>query len=284
MNTAVYHGGRLDQAIKQFGGLRSDWLDLSTGINPNAYQVPGLDPSIWQRLPEETAEAELIAAARDYYQVPGHAEIVIANGTQALIELLPTILPSQNIAIVSPTYGEHEHTWLKAGCHVEPISKGDALPILANGLVLVNPNNPDAVVHNIDELMALADEAAKKHGYLIVDEAFCDAVPQASIIPHFQDNIIVYRSFGKFFGLAGLRLGFLIAKPAIARQMQNLLGPWCISGPAIEIGKKALRDDTWVHATRASLDEPTTQHDALLQQERWICPRFNSLHICTTQL
>ena len=159
MSATVYHGGRLDLALARFGGAREDWLDLSTGINPNAYPVGPLEEQVWQTLPDQDAERRLEVAARQYYKVPETAGLVAANGTQALIELLPKLMTSRQVAIVSPTYGEHEHTWLKAGAHVSLLAKDEPIPMLANTLVIVNPNNPDAQVHSMDELKSLSNLA-----------------------------------------------------------------------------------------------------------------------------
>lgn len=264
MSNTVYHGGRLDLAIKEYGGKLEDWLDLSTGINPNAYPVPELDGDIWQRLPDGQALGDLFEAAKRYYKVPEGAGIVVAGGTQALIELLPHVLVSKRVAIVSPTYGEHAHTWRKGGAHIETIKKGEAIPRLSNALLVVNPNNPDTNVHSPKELIALAKKMSQQHGYLIVDEAFCDPMPENSIIPELPKNVIVYRSFGKFFGLAGLRLGFLVGPSSVVQQLENLLGPWSVSGPALEIGRVALGDENWIEATKTNLEAMATSQAEMM--------------------
>ena len=266
MSGPIFHGGQLDAAIATYGGEKENWLDLSTGINPNPYPITDLPGEIWHRLPDRAAEDALLRVARSYYQVPDGFGIVAANGTQALIELLPKILKSQSIDIVSPTYGEHEHAWLKSGCHVELIDNLEKNSLLANAIVVVNPNNPDAKSYQRETLRDLAKEMAKRHGFLIIDEAFCDADPDISLIPHMENNVLIYRSFGKFFGLAGLRLGFLIGNPTIIHQMENLLGPWCVSGPALELGTRAFTDDVWIKNTRLQLTLSSKKQSELLQQ------------------
>lgn len=253
MSAQILHGGALDQAVRKYGGSPEGWLDLSTGINPNAYQVCDFPASVWQRLPDRGSEEALLEAARKIYDVRDDMGIVAGNGTQSLIELVPRVVSSERIAILSPTYQEHELSWVKAGRHVETISRNEGLPRLANGLVAVNPNNPDGAVLSREKLGDYARELELRHGWLIVDEAFCDCTPEASIIPSMGPNVIVLRSFGKFFGLAGLRLGFLVASPEITNRIEHLLGPWAISGPALEIGRKALGDLDWIEATRREL-------------------------------
>ncbi len=253
MSAQIIHGGALDQAVRKYGGTPDSWLDLSTGINPNAYRVGDLPPSVWQRLPDKNSEEALLKAARRIYSVRDDMGIAAANGTQSLIELLPRVVSSERIAIVSPTYQEHELSWLKAGRHVEAIGRNAELPRLSNGLVAVNPNNPDGAVLSRERLGKLARELELRHGWLIVDEAFCDCTPEVSIIPSMGPNVIVLRSFGKFFGLAGLRLGFLVASPEITNRIEHLQGPWAISGPALEIGRRALGDLDWIETARREL-------------------------------
>ncbi len=258
MSASIVHGGGLDAAIARFGGRREDWLDLSTGINPIAWPLPSLSANAWQALPDKGATADLLDAARNAYRVSAELGIVAANGTQALIELLPRVFSCDRIAIKGPTYQEHELCWTKAGRHADRISASDPLPLLANAAVVVNPNNPDGHVYPREELVALADQLALRHGWLIVDEAFADCDPEASIIPVMGDagmpeNIIVLRSFGKFFGLAGIRLGFAIAPHSVTVQLEHLMGPWAVSGPALEIGRVALADNPWIEATRQQL-------------------------------
>lgn len=272
MSNSVFHGGRLDLAMRKYGGKREDWIDLSTGINPNGYRVADLEDHLWQRLPDMKALEDLLAAARRFYRVPEHMGIVAGSGTQSLIELLPHVVSSKRVAIVSPTYGEHAHSWRKGGAHIEHISKGDAIPRLCNVVLVVNPNNPDTEIHFRDELVSMASEMRLRNGYLIVDEAFCDPDPDLSIVPVMPDNVIVYRSFGKFFGLAGLRLGFLIASNAVTHPLENLLGPWNVSGPALEIGRQAFLDQKWVDDTRKTLKEKAKAQAEMMAE--------NGLEIC----
>ncbi len=279
MSNTVYHGGRLDIAMAQYGGERADWLDLSTGINPNAYPVPTLDQHVWERLPEDRALSELLDAARAFYKVPPEVGLVAAPGTQALIEMMPKVLPCKQVAIMAPTYGEHAHTWRKGGVHVEFMTRGEAIPRFSNAVVVVNPNNPDTAVHSTTELLALASEMRTRHGYLIVDEAFCDPVSEHSIIPDLPENMYVYRSFGKFFGLAGLRLGFLIGGRDVIHRIENLLGPWSVAGPALEIGRQALSDENWISATRVALAEMASRQAAVMQEAGLEICGINALFI-----
>ena len=243
----MQHGGDLALAIDRYGGNEDDWLDLSTGINPHAYPVPvRLADSVWQRLPGQQALDRLLEAAREAYACPDHLGLVAAPGTQALISLLPTLLPAGDVAIVAPTYSSHAAAWSRSGRTPVAISCLDQLPETARIGLLVNPNNPDGRVTSQDTLLTTAQTLTKRGGCLIVDEAFADAVPGASLLPHIgDDNILVLRSFGKFFGLAGLRLGFLAGPWPVTQAIAERLDSWAASGPALEIGRQALADLAW---------------------------------------
>ncbi len=251
----VFHGGGLDAVIARYGGNREDWLDLSTGINPNPYPVPRLSAESWTRLPDNLAEEKLMAAARKYYKVPDGFEIVAANGTQALIELLPRVIEASEVAVFSPTYGEHAHAWTKAEAKVAEVSQLYDINADTCVAVMVNPNNPNADVRPTSELKKISDQL----DCLIVDEAFCDPTPEASILTDPPHNVIVLKSFGKFFGLAGMRLGFVICKSQWAERFRNLLGPWAVCGPALEVGARAFEDTTWTINARNNLFSMSTR-------------------------
>ena len=277
---AIEHGGALDRAIAEFGGRREDWLDLSTGINPRPYPLPEISSDAWHRLPDRDAEARLIAAARRFYAVPDALEIVPAPGTQALIQALPRLLPGDTATILrgeAGTYGEHEHCCAGAGRKVrfaaspEDVAGDEAL------VVLVHPNNPDGQCRDREALAGLADTL--RGGVLVVDEAFCDATPEASVIPAMRDNVIVLRSFGKFFGLAGVRLGFAVCAPELAERIRAWFGPWAVSGPALEIGMAALCDAPWIEATRNRMESDSTTLAKLLEENRFSVVGRNALFV-----
>ena len=113
-------------------------------------------------------------------------------------------------------------------------------------MVVCNPNNPDGHRTSAQDLLALAKQQAARNGLLIVDEAFADFEATDSLAPHLPlPGVIVLRSFGKAYGLAGLRLGFALASPGRAALIRTALGPWAVSGPALHIGAMALQDTAW---------------------------------------
>lgn len=240
------HGGDLDGAMARHGGLGADWLDISTGINPHAYPLPPLSGACWQRLPSAGALERLLEAARRCYGVPASMGLAAAPGTQAILTRLPALLPQGDVAVLSPTYGSHAEVWRSAGRKVEEISTPFAIPENCRVLVLVNPNNPDGRLTDVKTLLEIGDRMAERGGLMVIDEAFADCVPGASILPHAQGrNVAVLRSFGKFYGLAGLRLGFLAGPPSLTRALMHSQESWAVSGPALAIGAAALSDTEW---------------------------------------
>jgi cobalamin biosynthetic protein CobC len=258
------HGGDLGEARRRFPAAPEPWIDLSTGINPVPYPLPDLPAAAWQRLPSRADEAALFAAARRAYRVPDGAGIAAAPGTQILIELLPLLAgPPRDVAVVGPTYGEHAHAWRKAGFSVREaagLAESDGAAIV----VVVNPNNPDGRIVSPDALAGLATRLAARGGLLVVDEAFADFAPEASIVPVLPPAAIVLRSFGKTYGLAGLRLGFAVGAPDLTARLAARLGPWAVPGPAIHIGRVALSDPGWLAAARAEREQDAARLDALL--------------------
>ena len=249
------HGGDLFQAMATYGGAEEDWLDLSTGINPHAYPVPAsLPASAWTRLPAHAAQESLLKAARAAYQVPAHLGLAAAPGTQVILPHLPALLPEGGVTIAGPTYSSHGDAWRGAGRQVSEAS--DIFHERPEGRIalIVSPNNPDGRWHEPQALLKLARDMQQRGGFLVVDEAFADVDPSRSLLPHLtEEPVLVLRSFGKFFGLAGLRLGFLAGPRNITDVLARRLESWSVSGPALEVGTQALRDLDWQAAMRKTL-------------------------------
>ena len=244
----VYHGGDLDNACRIYGGDKSQWIDLSTGINPIPYPIPTIPMEQWARLPESASEQKLLAAARDYYKLPNTYHIVAAPGTQSLIQQLPNLFGrTLKVSIAKPTYAEHETCWRYAGHDVLPLTDKT---IAADVIIAVNPNNPTGKTYSASELTDLKAKHLAQGGLLILDEAFMDICPDQSTahtLP--SENTIILKSFGKFFGLAGLRLGFAAGDKTLIEKLRSKLGPWAVSGPAAFVGSKAYSDTKWITET-----------------------------------
>jgi cobalamin biosynthetic protein CobC len=255
------HGGNLDHAIAKFQGDRNTWLDLSTGINPVAYPVGGLPKNAWTDLPDKAAHDRLIAAARNFWNVPKEAEIIAAPGASALIAQMPALSDSDSAYIPAPTYNEHAASFRAHGKLGAGNNSG------AQVHVYVHPNNPDGRLW--------PRTVMGNRNLTIIDESFCDTCPEHSHIDMAATpGIIVLKSFGKFWGLAGMRLGFAIGLPetltgssaGVGRRpsLRDLLGPWAVSGPALSVGAAALSDTDWAEATRTRLQADAIRLDTTM--------------------
>ncbi len=255
------HGGGVDAARLRWGGARADWLDLSTGIAPAAWPAPAplpqVPPAAWTDLPDSAAADALISAARDLWRPPQSAGLLAVPGASAAIAAIPRLTSPGTVRIDGPTYNEHAAAFAAAGWTVSDGTVSDgtiANRAIPEARVVVHPNNPDG------RLAAAPDEALA-----VIDESFCDVMPEASLVAAAaRPGTLVLKSFGKFWGLAGLRLGVVIGDPALLAALAERLGPWPVSGPALAIGAAALRDRAWADAARHRLREDAARLDALM--------------------
>lgn len=246
------HGGNLDAAIALYGGDRAGWIDLSTGVNPVPYPVPELSPESWTALPDAGAEKLLLEVARKTWHVPDDAALIAAPGVSALIARLPSLAPRGTVHIPQPTYNEHEAAFRGNGWNVQ--SDTSTSP---DARVLVHPNNPTGHWYSETDLAV---------PFTVIDESFADVSPGRSLVTGTTiPGTVVLKSFGKFWGLAGLRLGFAIGTKELITTLREELGPWSVSGPALAIGAKALADEEWAQDTRTRLDMDSARLDALMQ-------------------
>ncbi len=256
------HGGQLRAAARLYRIDLPDWIDLSTGVNPNGWPVPPVPAECWQRLPE--TDDELLPAAQTYYRA---TSILPVAGTQAAIQMLPRLRARSRVGVLRPAYAEHAANWKKAGHQVVELSPDEidgAAPEL-DVLVIVNPNNPTGLENDREQLLNWHHTLRRRRGWLLVDEAFIDCQPDNSLADHpAQEGLIVLRSLGKFFGLAGLRSGFVIGEPVLLRRLQQSLGPWTVSHPARYVAARALLDVKWQQRTRTELPLQATRLRQLL--------------------
>lgn len=263
------HGGRLLRAARRYGIPEAQWLDLSTAINPHGWPVPELSDALFNRLPE--IDDGLEQAAADYY---GSAELLLSAGSQALIQTLPLLrLVLQGVArvgVVSPSYQEHGYRWRLLGHQVSefPSSAIEAALPQLDVVLIVNPNNPDGTQFDRNTLTRWCQSLSARGGWLVVDEAFIDAMPELSLIEaSLPPGLIVLRSLGKFFGLAGIRVGACFAQSQILRPLKTLLGSWTLATPSRHIARLALRDLDWQQQTRRRLLVDSKRLHALLVEQ-----------------
>lgn len=256
------HGGRVRAASLRYGIPRSEWLDLSTGINPRGYPVVAMPPEVWQRLPED--DDMLLPAAARYY---GSQDLLPVAGSQPAIQTLPQLRARCRVAVLSPGYAEHVAAWSRAGHEVIPVAAAhvDAAVTQCDVVVLIHPGNPGGEVFDRTQLDDWHARLVRRGGWLVIDEAFIDATPAASVIrPNMPSGLIVLRSLGKFFGLAGARVGFVAADAYLRSALGIMLGPWTIAGPSRFIATQALSDRVWQRRTREWLKQRSLELQTLL--------------------
>ena len=245
------HGGRLQQAARRYGIPRDRWLDLSTGINPVGWQGSTVSPDSWNRLPEE--EDGLLEAAQAYY---GASNLLPVSGSQAAIQMLPRLRPRSRVGVPVLGYNEHAHRWKQAGHDVMSLAPAE-FPVSLGSLdvlVVSNPNNPTGDRFAPSQLLEWHAHLSSRGGWLVIDEAFNDTTPESSVARFTErEGLIVLRSLGKFFGLAGARVGFVLASPVLAKTLKEWLGPWAIAGPSRFVAKAALEDREWQESNRQRL-------------------------------
>lgn len=246
------HGGGVDAAAIIYGGARSRWIDLSTGINPVPYPTGEISQQAWTTLPDSTAQTALIDAARRFWNVPDAAALLATPGASAPIAMIPRLRPAARVHIATPTYNEHAAAFAASGWSEA------AAPTDADAQVVVHPNNPDGRLFTPSDLHA---------PLRIIDESFADVIPNTSLIAEATTpNTLILKSFGKFWGLAGLRLGFVIGDPDLIAELSTMLGPWPVAGPALQIGAQALSDPAWADQTRQRLSTDSKRLDTLLAE------------------
>lgn len=258
------HGGRLIEAASQFNISLSRWLDLSTGINPKSWPVPKIPLDAWARLPEEGDG--LAQAAQDYY---GTDKLLAVAGSQAAIQAIPHLFKPCRVGVLTPSYNEHAHAWKKSGHQLCALAAADIDAAInrLSVLVLVNPNNPSAQQFVKEQILEWHARLSSRNGIVVVDEAFIDTDPTQSLVEFAQQpGLIVLRSLGKFFGLAGARVGFVFAECSLLQRLQSILGPWPIAAPSRWVAMQALRDQEWQHATRIYLLRASNKLARLLSQ------------------
>jgi cobalamin biosynthetic protein CobC len=261
----LFHGGDLGAARRLFPDAPEPFIDLSTGINPNPYPVPRFSAAQLARLPDPQSLRELAQVAARAYGAASAEHVVPSPGTQILLPLVAGLAPPGRAMILAPGYPEHARAASLAGHTVRAMHGleecGDATVVIVG-----NPNNPDGKLFTRDGLLRMAKDLRRRNGILVVDEAFMDVglrdIGLAADVT--CGNVVVLRSFGKFFGLPGLRLGFALAAPPLAARLRATLGPWAVSGPALGAGTQALADTVWIERTRRRLDAAAGRLDEIL--------------------
>ncbi|MFP3557093.1 threonine-phosphate decarboxylase CobD [Paraburkholderia sp. SIMBA_049] len=270
MTRTIQHGGNLHEAARRYEIPYDAWLDLSTGINPHGYPVPPVPADAWRRLPD-SGDGFTEHAAR-YYGAPDASHVLSVAGSQAAIRALPHLLPQGTVGIAPLTYGEYAPAFARAEHRITTLDVTRlTLPDDITHAVVVNPNNPTAEHLRAATLLQWHETLSERGGMLIIDEAFADAMPSESLAAQtHRQGLVVLRSPGKFFGLAGARAGFVLACPLLLESLDQTLGAWTVSGPARHAVSAAFADTTWQHDMRAKLAEESARLVALLSAHGFI--------------
>lgn len=258
------HGGRLRAATLAFPTAPRPWIDLSTGVNPHAYPARSASRAGRGRLPDPEETAALEAAAASAFGLDEAGCVAAVPGSEAAIGLLPRLLGARSVAIGVPTYASHAEAWRAAGVTVALVPLAAIEIADAEVIIIVNPNNPDGRMSTPDTILRFARRQAARGGWMIVDEAFAEIAPEISVAHEVVPGLIVLRSFGKFHGLPGVRLGFVIAGKAVVSAVRATLGDWPVSADAIAAGLAAYSDRAWADRTRARLARDAMRLDRAL--------------------
>ena len=258
------HGGVLDRMRAEFPAAPEPWLDLSTGINPVPYKIDPMVLNSLGQLPTSQASISCINAMAQAIGAPP-TTLLLAPGSELLIRMLPRVISPRRVVVLSPSYGDHAEVWRHAGHQViaeaDPLGAVDA----ADAVVICNPNNPDGQVFKPEILERAREQLASRGGWLIIDEAYADLSPNISMADNGgKDGLIILRSFGKFYGLAGLRLGAIIAPLAVRKALSQQLGVWPVGTLALTVGANAYADYEWQEITRRRLSQSVESLDAVL--------------------
>lgn len=258
------HGGDLAGVRAAFPAAAEPWLDLSTGINPWPYPIAGIPASAWQRLPSAADVATARARAASYYGVSSADQVVLAPGSQSVIQWLPRLRGRSRVTIMAPTYSEHARSWAAAGHDVHLADPAERVGRDVDVVVIGRPNNPDGRVVSFSWLAEAAARVGRRGGWLVVDEAFADGpeTPSVAAVLH-SEAVIALRSFGKFFGLAGGRLGAALTRGPVAADLAEALGPWCVPGPMLAVAARAYADQAWIARAHARLARGAARLDRL---------------------
>ncbi len=246
------HGGNIYQFAKHLGCLPEQVLDFSSNINPDqAVDWRTLQPVSLG--PYADPDYSLLKQAISHrYKMPANADIEVFNGASAAIfSLLRWILP-QDLVLYTPLYGEYAHIAGELGCQVHNIDRFKPLTTdipKASTVIFVNPSTPDGQLYDLQERLT-AWQAAECH--IIVDESFLDFCVAESVAECIAgyDKLYIIKSLSKFYGCAGIRVGFIIAAAPVIKELRRYEPAWKLSSFDMIYMQQALANDDFVEKTR----------------------------------
>jgi threonine-phosphate decarboxylase len=282
--SAPLHGGQLRQIAARFGIPVADLLDFSANVNPDgppasaviALQQTIDEPAILMNYPdlEEMALRESLAR----YAGIRPENVAVANGFVPLLDAALRMLPIRTCLVPVPAFVEYRRTLERSRVELIPhylTAESDFRLDLArlfdrscDAILLANPQNPSGVLSSRDSLLRIVEWAAELKVHVLLDEAFIDFCPEASLanVADRFPNLIVFRSVTKFFGMAGLRVAYAVAGAERSKQIQEMVAPWSITSLASLAARVAVQDEAYVQRTIALNDTRRRNLRTLLGQ------------------
>ncbi len=290
------HGGDRSKMAEILAVDEDSLLDFSSNINPlgppaGVIKAVAEAATRIDRYPDQWAE-RFIRAAAEHHSVPVGC-VLAANGSIELIHLLSVAFEPKTVALVAPDFCEYEISFGKRSeLRFVELERGDgfdldfaAAPLReADVVVLSNPNNPTGLLLDPERLRHLALRRGRDGKITVVDEAFIDFAPDASLIGKVETGLIILRSVTKFYSLAGLRLGYLIADQEHIGKLKTHHWPWSVNALAIAAGIAALEDSLF---RRRSLEVMSELRKALfdsLSALSWLKPHPSAANYLLVEL
>jgi len=267
------HGGNIKRLAERLGIDGGELVDFSSNINPygppeNVMAAVRRAVESISEYPEQQAES-FVAAAADALRVDPE-NIVASNGSIELIYIIPRAWDARRTLLLVPSFTEYEIALKKIAlkktgaeiAYEKALDAATALERLEEAsretdmAIIGNPNNPCGYAIGRGDLLDLIDE---RPGCLwVIDEAFIDFVeaPERATLANdaiARENVVVLRSLTKMYGIAGLRLGYMIGSTALARKVRAEKHPWSVNNIALEAGIAALGAGDFAESSAASL-------------------------------
>lgn len=257
----VEHGGRVYEAARRWGIELHQVLDFSANINPlgppqavlSAIEN-SLTPTSLRVYPDATAF--LSAIVNKHHLMPD--EIVVGSGAASLIFAVIHALSPKRVLILDPAFVEYSRASAAVNAQITTAlltEERGFTPDFASlvrtikerqvDLVILNsPHNPTGALYPRDALLSLIDAAEEYNTAVLLDEAFIDYTPQASLVSHAatKPHLIVLRSLTKFYAMPGLRIGYAVCNAKVAGRIREQIDPWSVSTVALEAGRAALAE------------------------------------------
>jgi threonine-phosphate decarboxylase len=284
MEPALLHGGQIRQIADRFGVSTSNLLDFSANVNPEG-PPPSVttallralnEPSILMNYPD-LEETELRQSLARYAGVRTE-NVAVANGFVPLFESTLQILAIRDCLVPVPAFVEYRRTLERSRVEMIPhlpatesdfrFHSSRLFDKRCDAILLANPQNPSAVLSSRDTLLRIVERAAELAVYVLLDEAFIDFRPEASLARDIErfPNLIVFRSVTKFFGMAGLRVAYAVASQGSCKQIQDAVAPWSITSLASLAAAIAVQDEPYAQNTIALNRIRRDQMDAAIRR------------------